>query len=152
MLDSLLLRGLYSLFSAAFRCNVQRPTHQKHCTLVQSKGRNTCLVFEFCAASPQQRAALLEARGRLRDMRRKQQASVSASRWGAALWWALRRAMTVAAAVAGVVMFLAASGIIAGYAVSGFGTSTQVSISCLTFMHSLTVVNSELRLSMSCSN
>jgi hypothetical protein len=34
--------------------------------------------------------------------------------------------VTAATAIAGVFLFLAASGIIAGYAVSGFGTSTQV--------------------------
>ncbi len=79
-----------------------------------------------CAASPQHRAALLEARGRLRDARCKQQSGSSASRWYAPPWLAARHAVTAATAIAGVFLFLAASGIIAGYAVSGFGTSTQV--------------------------
>ena len=82
------------------------------------------------AADATQRAALLEVRGRLRSARRKHEAGLSASRWGVAPRRVLRHALTIATAATAVLVFLAAAGIIASYAVSGRDFRTQVHLSC----------------------
>jgi len=82
--------------------------------------------LSLLAADAAQQAALLEVRGRLRSARRKAQSGVPASRWGAVLWRVLRFGCTAAAVAVAVILIMAAAGIIASHAVSGFDLRTQV--------------------------